>query len=399
MHGRPAAVAAAPRAAVSRSRCAAARARACSGRGRNTGSMPRRSACRIVGLVDVRRHRQRGDPAHAAGVGRVELEHDAVEHARHRLQLPGEVAERGALAGDLEQVGLAAAQHETAVGASFDQVRQRHRRRQVRRMHQAAVGLRLQRARRATASTRASRAVRRRAITQVSVDPNTSRTSQPKRASAAAASAVGSGAVADTIAGHRRQRDAGRAPARAGAPAWSPAGAARRRAQRRGDVRGEERLARHARRRRRAAAAAPTSPCRTCAAAAPSRPPARRVRAATGRPARARFCAVLVRKLRQVFGFGLRRAGAAGGEADRDQRIVVQLQRPPAGFGQRLGQAPVTRRRIGQRGVAEAIAVGMAAQFLGDHRRRARWRQQRGLAAHAPPRRTRPGSGSGPRTG
>ena len=45
----------------------------------------------------------------------------------------------------------------------------------------------------------ASHALRRRAMTQVSVEPNSSRTSQPKRASAAAASSDGSGAVAETM--------------------------------------------------------------------------------------------------------------------------------------------------------------------------------------------------------
>ena len=58
-----------------------------SGRGRNTGSIARRSASRIVVLSPARRHRQRGDAVHAAAV------------AVHRAGTPRRRARPGSPAG------------------------------------------------------------------------------------------------------------------------------------------------------------------------------------------------------------------------------------------------------------------------------------------------------------
>ena len=182
-----------------------------------------------------------------------------------------------------------------------------------------------------------SRAVRRRAITQVSVEPNTSRTSQPKRASAAARELGGNGAVAETMPASGGNVDRRIRPARAGAPAWSPAarGASASRSAC-GDVLREERAravhrdvaeqrqqhrhlhAVHVLRRHRG----DRMHDRVVGPQAGQRGQVLRGAGAEAAPG---------------LGVRLRRAGAAGGEADRDQRIVVDLRRAPSRCGSSSG--------------------------------------------------------------
>lgn len=81
-------------------------------------------------LAALRRHHERGQPAHAGAIG-IELEHHAILYAGQGQQAPGQVAQGGALAGDFQQVGIAPAQAEAALRQQFDQILQRHRRRKV----------------------------------------------------------------------------------------------------------------------------------------------------------------------------------------------------------------------------------------------------------------------------
>ena len=99
-------------------------------------------------------------------------------------------------------------------------------------------------------------------------------------------------------------------------------------------------------------------------------------------PSASRFCAVLVRKLRQVFGLGLGSPVLPEVKPIATSASSSMRQRAARLLGKHIGQAPVMRRRIGEQRVADAVALGMAAQFVGDDRGRARRRQQRRLAAH-----------------
>ena len=82
---------------------------------------------------------------HAERIAIAELEHHAVQHARYGQQAPAEIPQRGALAGNLQHVRMAAAQAETATAAGqADDVGQGDRRVQLRRFHCGAVRLRVQ---------------------------------------------------------------------------------------------------------------------------------------------------------------------------------------------------------------------------------------------------------------